>query len=43
MSAKVLIAYVYQKSKSLQKGGGGGAFTARKLLFAQPLLRTQPR
>lgn len=23
MSAKVLIAYVYQKSKSLQKGGGG--------------------
>lgn len=41
MSAKALIAHVYQKSKSLQEGGG--AFTARKLLLAQSLLRTWPR
>lgn len=41
MSAKVLIAHVYQKSKSPRKVGG--AFTARKLLFAQNSLRTRPR
>lgn len=40
MSAKALIACVYQKSKSLQRAGG--VFTARKLLSAQPLLSRRP-
>lgn len=40
MSAKVLIAHVYQKPDSLQEGGG--AFPALKVLPAQLLRRTRP-